>query len=182
MKTTIKILLVLTVAAAAFSFVGTANAQTPDPVFPSSGGNGRGGSGIPGTGTGIPVEQNINLDGMLDDLMSEFIADALNIDVDELKAREAAGESLMEIGLSLGFDADTIRDLQVQARIDALAEAVNQGLITQEQADWLLSRIDLGSYGSSGELCLDDDCTQPAVQTAQKYQQGLGRGRSSVKP
>jgi hypothetical protein len=181
MKTTIKVILVLAVAIAAFGFVNAANAQAPTPVYPGNGGSGRGGSGIPGTGTGNPVEQNINLDGLLDDLMANYIADALNISVDDLKVREAAGESLVEIGLSLGFDAETILDLHDQARIFALNEAVAQGLITQEQADWMLSRIDFGQYGDSSGLCVDD-CTETSLQTTQKFQQGLSRGRSSIKP
>jgi hypothetical protein len=62
-----------------------------------------------------------------------------------------------------------------------LNEAVAQGLITQEQADWMLSRMDFGQYGANSGLCLDD-CTETSLQTAQKSQQGLGRGRSSIKP
>ena len=181
MKTTLKVILVLAVGFAAFGFVGSASADAPSPVFPGNGGNGRGGSGTPGSGTGVPVDQNINLDGLLDDMMANFIADALGISVDELKAREAAGESLVEIGLSLGFDADTIMDLHDQARIYALTQAVADGLITQEQADWLLSRLDFGQYGSGTGLCLDD-CTPTYQQSVQKYQQGNGKGRSGGKP
>jgi len=149
MKQTMIVLTILAVGLAAFGFVGDAFAQIETPLYPRNGGNGGNGRGpAAGDGTGVPMEQNINLDGLLDDVMAGFIADGLGISVDELKAREAAGETLIEIGLSLGFDAETVLALHDQARTDALTQAVADGLITQAQADWLLSRMDAGQYGA----------------------------------
>ena len=179
MKKTLILLTVLVVGISAFGLVGDVNAQAPTPVYPGNGGNGRGGSA--GTGTGIPMEQNISLDGLLDDLMASMIVDGLGITVEDLKAREAVGESLVEIGLSLGFDVDTILDLHEQARIDALNQALVDGLITQDQADWMISRLDNGQFGDSTGVCLED-CTQTLVQNAQKSQQGRGRNRPSSNP
>ena len=158
-----KIILVLTIVAvgiAAFSFIGDANAQTATPQFSGKGGpNGtRGGNG---NGTGVPIERNINLDGLLDDAMASYIAGKLKIDVEVLKAREAAGESLVEIGLSLGFDQQTILALHEEARIAALTQAVADGLITQEDADWLISRLAFGQYGANAGFCTGD-CTPMA--------------------
>ncbi len=181
---TILVLAVFAVGIVALGFTGNVQAEELTPILPGNGagmggnggngGNGRGGSN--GTGTGVPLEMNINLDGAIDDIMAQMIADALGISVEELQAREAAGETLVEIGVSLGFDADEVIAIHDQARADALAEAVASGLITQEQADWLLSRLDNGQYGVSLGLC-DGDCTSTTMtQTHSKFQRGDTRG------
>jgi hypothetical protein len=103
-------------------------------------GSGYGNQGALGTGTGIPVEQNINLDGALKDLIHENLADSLGISIEDLNARLDAGETIVEIGLDLGFTLEEISEFMVEARADALVQAVVDGLITQEQADWLASR------------------------------------------
>ncbi len=120
---------------------------------------------------------NVNLDGILDDSMASYIADGLGISVDDLKAREAAGETLVEIGISLGFDAQTVLDLHDAARIAALNQAVADGLITAEQADWMISRMDNGQGGMNASTCTGDPatCTQTPQQTSQKHMRG---GRS----
>ena len=112
------------------------------------------------------MEQNINLDGLLSDYMAEYIANELGITVDELKAREAAGETLVEIGLSLGFDQEAISEIHTQARIYAINQAVADGLITQEQADWLLSRMENGQNGGGTGTCTGD-CTDQNQQSRQ---------------
>ncbi len=181
MKKTMIILAVVALGIATFGFAGAASAQDITPYYPG-GGNGRGGNGGngnpagSGTGTGIPLEQNINLDGVLDDYMAAYIADGLGITVDELKAREAAGETLVTIGLSLGFDQDYILALHTDARTAALAQAVADGLITQTEADWMLSRLDNGQYGVSSGLCLED-CTGTAQNLQTRMNQGHRGGQ-----
>ena len=176
MKNLILFLTIAVVGFAAFSFVGDASAQAVTPQYPGNGGpNGaRGGNG---DGTGIPMERNINLDGLLDDAMASYIASELGITVDELKSREAAGETLVEIGLSLGFDQQTILDLHTDARIAALNQAVADGSITQEQADWMISRLDFGQNGANAGLCTGD-CTPKA----QKMMRNGNRGNRPVTP
>lgn len=160
MKKIIVVLTIVAVGIAAFSFVGDANAQSAAPQFSGKGGpNGtRGGYG---NGTGVPMERNINLDGLLDDVMVSYIAEELGIGADVLKSREAAGESLVEIGLSLGFDQQAVLDLHEEARVAALAQAVADGWITQEDADWLISRLGFGQYGANAGFCTGD-CTPMA--------------------
>jgi hypothetical protein len=176
MKNLIMVLTVVAVGLAAFSFAGDVSAQALTPQLPGNGGpNGpRGGNG---DGTGIPLERNINLDGVLDDVMASYIADGLGITVDELKDREAAGESLVEIGLSLGFDQQTIFDLHTDARIYALTQAVEDGLISQADADWLISRLDNGQNGAMSGVCTGD-CTPHA----QKMMRNGNRGNHPMTP
>ena len=168
-KFTLLVLTLSLVGIMSFGFATEASAEEISPLYPGNGrGNGRNGGG---TGTGIPMEQNINMDGMLDDYMSAYIADGLGISVDALKAREAAGETLVDIGLSLGFDAQTVIDLRVEARIAALNQAVVDGLLTAEQAEWMLSRLDNSQAGINAGTCTED-CTGIGLQTSQKRMRG----------
>ncbi len=123
----------------------------------SGGGYGRGGT--IGTGTGIPVEQNINLDGALEELYHTYVADALGIDPDVLATRLEAGETLSDIALSLDYDLAELQEILATARADALAQAVLDGILTQEQADWLASRGNRMPLNGLGDGTCDGDCT-----------------------
>ena len=98
-----------------------------------------------GTGTGIPVKQNLSvnqeiaMDGLLDDIIHENLANELGITSEVLAERIAAGESIYDIAISLGFDAASFSALMADARAIALVQAVDLDLLTQEQADWMAS-------------------------------------------
>lgn len=180
-KSLVLLALIAAAGVAVFGAVGYAQAATPDPIVPGGGwGNGRG--GYAGDGTGVPMQQSINLDGAIDDDMAAYLAEALGITVEELKAREAAGETLVEIGLSLGFDEAAIFDLHIQARKSALAQAVADGVLTQEQADWMLSRLDVmgAGYGPLSSTCTGD-CSFEQMQTQTFARRGMG-GRFGAAP
>jgi hypothetical protein len=70
-----------------------------------------------------------------------------------MAARLAAGESIYDIAISLGFDAVSFSEIMTQVRIDALAQAVDLGLLTQDQADWLASRGFGNPVFENGEDC-----------------------------
>ena len=132
MKKTIFVFSILAVALFALSAASPALAAESQRGGPGNGG-GNGNQGDLGTGTGVPVEQNIALDGLLEDLIHENLAIALGISPAELAARLDAGETISQIGLSLDFDLTTISEIVTQARADALVQAVATGLITQQQ-------------------------------------------------
>lgn len=188
-KKVVLLVTVLSITLLSFSVV--------NPVFASEmlrGGPGNGGVGIDGenlvgngnqgaygTGTGIPLDQSINLDGILEDLIHANLADALGIEVYDLTARLDAGETFLSIAFSLGFDSTTIRDMIVAARADALAQAVADGLITQEQVDWMAShgnRMPAANFGEgicdyTGE-CIGDG-TQQSTMMEYGYRKGHGK-------
>ncbi|MEN8171508.1 MAG: hypothetical protein ABFS03_01365 [Chloroflexota bacterium] len=140
---------------------------------------GNGQHGDLGTGTGIPMEQNINLDGILADLIHENLATALGIAPEDLSARLDDGETISSIALSLGFDSSAISDILVTARADALAQAVLDGTLTQEQADWLASRgTDAPALGIGDGTC-DGDCTPDGTnqKTMTKFNQRKSFGK-----
>ena len=122
---------ILAITVLALSVASPALAAEPQSGGPGNGsgpsGNGGGGNGNQGdlgTGTSVPVEQNFALEGVLYDLIHESLATSLGISPAELAARLAAGETISEIGLSLGFDAVTISEIVTQARADAKVQAV----------------------------------------------------------
>jgi len=146
----------------------------------SGGSGGYGNQGSLGTGTGIPVQQNINLDGALDVYIHAYLADALGITPEELTARLDSGETFSQIALSLGYDLNTVSTLLQEARSSALTSAVADGVITQEQADWLSSRGNSTPAAGSGYgngLC-DGTCTNDGVP--QTLLDGSGRTSARV--
>jgi len=159
-----KVLLIATILAItvlSLAFVSPALAASSGRTGPGNGPNqgqsaGNGNQGA--TGTGVPLEMNINLDGALEDLIHANLAASLGIPLDELISRLDAGETIYEIALSLGFDSESINDILIQARLDALAQAVAAGLITQEQADWLASHGNQTRATGDGDGVCDGTC------------------------
>ena len=175
---------ILTLSIASPTFAADPTRGGPGGGDSTGGGNGR--QGTSGTGTGIPVNANINLDGMLSDSIHAYLAEELVLTTEELvltteelAARMDAGETFSQIALSMGLDPTTI---MVEARADALAQAVADGLITQEQADWVASRGNRNPAASYEDGICDGtgDCTADGTyqQSAMmKNNHGTGSGR-----
>ncbi len=64
-----------------------------------------------------------------------LLAGALGITVEELEAAHEEGKTLTDLMIDAELDATTVRDNLREAHADALAQAVEDGVITQEQAD-----------------------------------------------
>lgn len=69
-----------------------------------------------------------------------LMAEALGMTVEELQAALDAGTSLPDLLAEQGLDAATFHENMTAANEAALAQAVEDGVITQEQADEMLSR------------------------------------------
>ncbi len=72
------------------------------------------------------------------EVIQTAVANALGISVDELEAIRAEGKSLPQIAEELGVEMSAVQEAVQAARAEALQQAVAEGKITQEQADWLL--------------------------------------------
>lgn len=72
-------------------------------------------------------------------IMHEAIANALGISVTELEAALDAGQTPALLAQELGVDFTDVLAAMDAVHIAALQQAVADGLITQEQADWILS-------------------------------------------
>jgi hypothetical protein len=84
----------------------------------------------------------------------EAAAEALGMTADELSTQLWGGKTLAELADEAGVDLQVVRDAveaaQLQAVRDAIAQAVEDGSITQAQADWLLEGLENGYWGGNG--------------------------------
>jgi len=83
-----------------------------------------------------------NLQSYLD--RDTLLAKALDMNVEELKSAYANGETLSTLMSARELDAATVRERLQTAYDEALAQAVADGVITQEQADEMQSRPGFG--------------------------------------
>jgi hypothetical protein len=127
---------------AAFAQTGTPPSQsTPNQAAPNQQNNGKLGKGF-GFGFGLRGGDMTTFDA---------IAKALGLDPTELFNQLHSGKSLNDIATAQG---KTLADVQaavnasrVQAMKDKIAQAVTDGTITQDQANWLLQGLDKGYFG-----------------------------------
>jgi hypothetical protein len=82
------------------------------------------------------------------DAMVQAVADATGLTVEEIDARIAEGERLFTIALDAGMEEADFIELMAETREAFLAEALENGLISEEQYQWMLDR---GSGSSSGQ-------------------------------
>jgi len=115
---------------------------------------------------------------MLEDLIHANLAVALDIEIGDLTGRIDAGETISAIALSLGFDSIEIRDMIVSARADALSQVVADGLLTQEQVDWMSSHGNRMPAANYGEGVCDNtgECLEDGVQQSTMMEYGYRKG------
>jgi uncharacterized membrane protein len=73
--------------------------------------------------------------------MHQALADALGMTVDELKAAMADGQTPCDIIEAKGLDATEVQEALESARQDMLQQLVEDGLLTQQQADRISERM-----------------------------------------
>jgi len=75
-------------------------------------------------------------------------AESLGLTPEELFAELHAGQSLADIAEAQGVDLEAVHEAMKAARVEAMKQAIEQaveeGRLTQEQADWLLEGLELG--------------------------------------
>ena len=144
-----KIFVIGTLAAivlAAFSLTGFVHAQTPTPPSPQTP-YGRGMMG----GGGMWNRSGISQYGPMHDYMVEALASALNVSEADLNAAFAQGQTMWQFAQAKGFTLEQIQQIMIDARQAAVAKMVEDGAITQAQADWMLSRMQgMWSQGQGG--------------------------------
>ncbi|MBN8579957.1 MAG: hypothetical protein J0M11_07105 [Anaerolineae bacterium] len=104
----------------------------------------------------------------------------LALNVNDINTRLAAGESMYDIVLSAGVTAEEFPVMMTEVRTNAVNAAVAANVITQEQADWMLShRQGMGGIHGNG------NCTGTGPQgQAGGYGRGMmgGWGNQQVNP
>ena len=96
--------------------------------------------------------------GPMHEAMVAVIADALDITPEEIEARHDAGETMWQIAEAEGLSAEEIQALMFSAHDFALEDAVADGWMTEEQAEWMdahMNQMWSGDYenGDFGGHC-----------------------------
>jgi hypothetical protein len=82
-------------------------------------------------------------------------ADVLGLTVEELQTQLRAGESLADLADEAGVEVEDVlaamEAAAIQARRDAIEEAVTDGDLTRDHADWLLEGLDNGYWGPGSD-------------------------------
>ena len=82
--------------------------------------------------------------------MFDTAAEALGLIPEEFFAELHAGKSLEEIAEAQGVEIEAVHDALNAVRLEAMQEAIQQavedGRISQEQADWLLEGLEQGFF------------------------------------
>ena len=148
MNKLMKIAGIVIVLVAAVALVGTTAVFAQGPSTPNgtpvTGQIGRG-SPPAGAGGGLGVMAVDEAE------MHAAIADVLGISVEEFEAALAEGETPYTLAQTLGVDFAEVRAAMDALHAEALQQAVADGLITQEQADWILSHQG-GNGGGAGNM------------------------------
>jgi hypothetical protein len=130
----------LVIALLAIGMYGTTTVFADTGAPPSSfGGHGPGG---PRNGRG------------LSDAELQAVAGVLNMSTDDLSAALQNGQTLQELADAAGMDIQAVKDALATIRQTELRDRINQavadGTITQEKADWLLAGLDKGFLDGPG--------------------------------
>jgi hypothetical protein len=84
----------------------------------------------------------------------EAIAEALGMTADELSLQLWGGKTIADLAEEKGVDLQVLQDAvtaaQEAATRDAIEQAVTDGTLSREQADWLLQGLDNGYWGGHG--------------------------------
>jgi hypothetical protein len=116
-------------------------------------------------------------------------AEVLGMTTDELTTALQSGKTLEQLAEDAGVDIQDVQDAIQAARVeemrDRIQQAVDDGTITQENADWLLEGLDKGFIGGPGGFGFGghhgfgmepapDQNQAPQAPTAQPTQQSSG--------
>ena len=81
-------------------------------------------------------------------------AEVLGMTADELSTQLWGGKTLADLADEAGVELQAVRDAIEAAQLEAIradiAQAVEDGSITQAHADWLLEGLDNGYWGGGG--------------------------------
>jgi hypothetical protein len=75
-------------------------------------------------------------------VMVETISELLGLTPEEIHEERLEGKTLAEIANEQGITDEALIEAIVSGRVDAIEEALAEGNITQEQADWLIAKAE----------------------------------------
>lgn len=98
----------------------------------------------PGAGTGWMAAYREQMHAML--------AEALGLTVEEFDQELASGKTAAQIAEEQGYTRQEFRAIMLEIRAEIIRQAVADGVITQAQADWMLSHMGQGGGYGSGPM------------------------------
>lgn len=132
----------LVIALFAVGVYGTTTVFADDRNPPPFGERGPGGPGGPHGGRG------------LDGTALDAVAEVLDMSTDDLSTALESGKTLQDLADEAGVDIQEIKDALNAAREESMreriAQAIEDGSITQEHADWLLEGLEKGFLNGRG--------------------------------
>lgn len=156
---------VIVLGVAGFAYAQT---QTPDGLFGQGrmGGRGTDGAWKMGGRGGMMGSAG---QGLLHDYMLQAWADAFEMKVEDLQARLDQGDTMWTIAQEKGLSQEAFYQLRQEVRSTAIQAAVADGVITQEQADWMLSHQGGRGGRGAGGACpgMDGSGRGPRFQAPQ---------------
>jgi hypothetical protein len=127
-----------------FVYAQSTNPPTPDnPGYPIDGALRRG-YGMMGAAMGSRATfagEGYHMNGLLHEYMFNSLSQAFGLTSEELQSRYDAGETPWQIAESLGLSAEKFNDLMIEARTAAINQALADGVIAPEQANWMLEHM-----------------------------------------
>ena len=129
--TLVGLVLVLTLGTVGFAYAQTPT-QTP--------GAGTGTGMMGGRGPRGGMTAGVVGEGILHDYMVTGFAEKLNIPASDLEVRLDQGETMAQIAAAQGLTVEQFRALMVEVRGQAIDQALKDGKLTQQQADWMKQR------------------------------------------
>jgi len=124
-KIAISIGAIIAVGVLALFTVGSVYAQGPNPPLPEAPLGNAWGRVCNGAG-----------------VVSEAIASLLGMTPEEIYAERSNGKTLSDLAAANGITDQQLIDAIVEGRSEAINQALTDGQITQEQADWMLERME----------------------------------------
>src|SRR5512138_236435 len=79
--------------------------------------------------------------GWMHDYVEQALASKLGLTEEQVEAQLASGKTMYQIALDNGIKQEDLAAFMNDIHKEAFANAVKDGVITQEQADWMLQRM-----------------------------------------
>lgn len=108
--------------------------------------------------------------GWMHDYVEQALAAKLSLTEKQVEDQLTAGKPMYQIALDSGIKQEDLANFMNEVHKEAFAEAVKDGVITQERADWMLQRMqNMYQNGTGFGNC--------PMHNGQGGQFGQGRGR-----
>lgn len=107
--------------------------------------------------------------GWMHDYVEQALAAKLGLTEEQVEEQFAAGKTMVQIALDNGIKQEDVTAFLNDVHKEAFANAVKAGVMTQEQADWMLQRMQSRGYAGGTGNC-------PMHNGQGGYGRGMGPG------